>query len=73
MKCTLVSFDSTIKSNISVGLPIDLLVHRTDDFGLHEPYRFGGEHPYLKDLRNAWSAGLHQLFDSLPDIDIEAP
>ena len=73
VKCTLVSFDSTIKSNISVGLPIDLLVHRKDDFGLHEPYRFGGEHPYLKDLRNAWSAGLHQLFDSLPDIDIEAP
>ena len=73
VKCTLVSFDSTIKSNISVGLPIDLLVHRSGDFGPHEPYRFGGEHPYLRELRNAWSAGLHQLFDSLPDIDIEAP
>ena len=72
VKCTLVSFDSTIRSNLSVGLPIDLFVHRTDDFHAHEPFRFDGEHPYLRELRGAWSAGLRQLFESLPDIDIES-
>ena len=72
IKCTLVSFDSTIRSNLSVGLPIDLLVHRRDDFGLHEPYRFDEDHPYLRGLRGAWSAGLRALFTSLPDIDVES-
>jgi len=72
IKCTLVSFDSTIRSNLSVGLPIDLLVHRRDDFLAHEPYRFDGEHPYLRELRSAWSAGLRALFVSLPEIDVES-
>ena len=71
VKCALISFDSTIRSNISVGLPIDVLLHRTNDFIAHEPYRFEEQHPYLTELRNAWSGGLNRLFASLPDIDIE--
>jgi putative proteasome-type protease len=71
VKCALISFDSTIRSNISVGPPIDLLLHRTGDFSSHEPYRFEEQHPYLQLLRNAWSSGLNQLFGSLPDINIE--
>jgi putative proteasome-type protease len=71
VKCALISFDSTIRSNISVGPPIDVLLHHTDDFQLQEPYRFEESHPYLQQLRQAWSSGLNQLFSSLPDIDIE--
>lgn len=71
VKCSLISFDSTIRSNISVGPPIDLLIHRKDDFSIHEPYRFEEQHPYLKELRNGWSSGLNQLFSSLPDIETE--
>jgi putative proteasome-type protease len=73
VKCALISFDSTIRSNISVGPPIDVFLHRTDDFYIHEPYRFDEQHPYLQQLRNAWSSGLNQLFGSLPDINIENP
>lgn len=73
VKCALISFDSTIRSNISVGPPIDVMLHRTDDFSTHEPFRFEEQHPYLQELRNAWSSGLNQLFGSLPDINIENP
>lgn len=71
VKCALISFDSTIRSNISVGPPIDVLLHRTDDFTLHEPFRFEESHPYLQQLRSGWSAGLNQVFSSMPDVDIE--
>ncbi len=71
VKCALISFDSTIRSNISVGPPIDVLLHHRDDFQLQEPYRFEESHPYLQQLRQAWSSGLNQLFASLPDIGIE--
>lgn len=71
VKCALISFDSTIRSNISVGPPIDVLLHRSNDFSAHEPYRFEENHPYLQELRNAWSSGLNQLFANLPDINTE--
>jgi len=71
VKCALISFDSTIRSNISVGPPIDVYLHRTGDFAIHEPFRFEEQHPYLQQLRNAWSGGLNALFTSLPEIDIE--
>lgn len=71
VKCTLISFDSTIRSNISVGPPIDIFLHRNDEFVAREPYRFDEQHEYLRELRNAWSVGLNRLFSSLPDIDIE--
>lgn len=71
VKCALISFDSTIRSNISVGPPIDVLLHHADHFTTSEPYRFEEQHPYLLQLRNAWSSGLNQLFSSLPDVDIE--
>jgi len=71
VKCTLISFDSTIRSNISVGLPIDVFLHRCNDFSKHEPYRFDERHPYLQELRNSWATGLNQLFISLPEIDTE--
>lgn len=71
VKCALISFDSTIRSNISVGPPIDVLLQPLDDFSIHQPYRFEEHHPYLQELRNAWSSGLNRLFASLPDVDIE--
>jgi predicted proteasome-type protease len=49
-----------------------VLLHRVDDFSEQQPYRFEESHPYLQELRNAWSTGLNQLFSSLPDVSIEA-
>ncbi len=70
LKCALISFDSTIRSNLSVGLPLDILLHKRDDFSHSDPFRLDEDHPYLKKLRTAWSQGLRQLFGRLPEISL---
>ena len=61
-KCTLVSFDSTIRSNLSVGLPIDILMLRANQFeqAMQPPHRIGREDPYFNRLREGWSEGLRR-------------
>lgn len=68
-KCILISFDSTMKSNISVGLPIDLLWYPRDSFrvGLQQRIREGD--PYFTMLRSRWGGGLRRVFGELPDPD----
>ena len=68
-KCTLVSFDSTIRSNLSVGLPIDMLMLRANQFeqAMRPPHRIGREDPYFLALRDGWSNGLRRVFDELPN------
>ena len=68
-KCTLVSFDSTIRSNLSVGLPIDMLMLRANQFemAMKPPHRIGRDDPYFLALRTGWSAGLRKVFDDLPN------
>ncbi len=68
-KCVLISFDSTIKSNVSVGLPIDLMRYRKDSLVLREKYRVEESDPYFREIRQAWSAGLRRTFESIPDPD----
>jgi putative proteasome-type protease len=69
MKCALVSFDSTIKSNLSVGLPIDLAMVRRDQLRITQQHRIDAEDTYFRDLRSSWSQGLRQVFNQLPDPD----
>ncbi len=67
-KCTLVSFDSTIRSNLSVGLPIDMVLLRSNRF--EEPmkaHRVTADSVYFQQLRRDWSEGLRKVFESLPD------
>jgi putative proteasome-type protease len=66
-KCTLVSFDSTIRSNLSVGLPIDLFMYRTDSFKDDCLIRITESDPYFNTLRKGWSEGLKRVFSELPD------
>ena len=68
-KCVLISFDSTMKSNISVGLPIDLLWLPRDSLrvGLQQRIRDGD--PYFTMLRSRWGGGLRRVFGELPDPD----
>lgn len=68
-KCVLISFDSTMKSNISVGLPIDLLWLPKDNLrvGLQQKIREGD--PYFTMLRSRWGGGLRRVFGELPDPD----
>ncbi|PZP32926.1 MAG: peptidase [Roseateles depolymerans] len=68
-KCTLVSFDSTIRSNLSVGLPIDILMLRANQFeqAMKPPHRVERDDPYFLALRDGWSQGLKRVFDELPN------
>jgi putative proteasome-type protease len=68
-KCVLISFDSTMKSNVSVGLPIDLLWLPRDSLrvGLQQRIREGD--PYFTLIRSRWGGGLRRVFGELPDPD----
>lgn len=69
VKCTLISFDSTIRSNISVGLPIDLLTYKTNSFARAEPYRITETNVYFNQISKAWGSGLKKVFGQLPDAE----
>jgi putative proteasome-type protease len=68
-KCTLVSFDSTMRSNISVGLPIDLLVYETDTLMVRMRRRLDEDDPYFQMVHTQWGEGLRRVFAQLPDPD----
>jgi putative proteasome-type protease len=65
-KLLLVSFDSTVKANLSVGLPLDLQVIDRDAFRLGMSKRIEGEDPYYQTISNGWGEALKKAFDSLP-------
>jgi putative proteasome-type protease len=66
-KCALVSMDSTLKSNLSVGLPLDLLVYRADAL-LCDSYVCIDEHnPYFSFIRSSWGHKLREVFESIDD------
>ena len=68
-RCGLVSMDSTMRSNASVGPPIELMVY--DARGGRAPRHtiFGEGHPYLRTIREAWAENLRRAFDALPPFD----
>ena len=68
-KCALISFDSTIRSNLSVGLPIDMLLYKTDSFAPAQPHRITREDPYFMKVSQGWGGGLKRVFEQLPDED----
>ena len=69
VKCLLISFDSTIPSNISVAAPIDLLLYRTDTFHARRHQRITENDPYYASMRKGWSEGLKQVFNEIPNPD----
>lgn len=66
IKLTLVSFDSTMRSNISVGMPIDLLVYPIDTFDAGGQHRIEETDPYFRELGTLWNEGLKRAFASIP-------
>jgi len=68
-KCTIVSFDSTMRSNISVGLPIDLLVYETDALKIRLQRRIEESDPYFQMIHSQWGEGLRRVFAQLPNPD----
>jgi len=68
-KCVLVSFDSTMRSNLSVGMPIDLICYKRDSLEVRMRRRFDEEDAYFRALSKQWSEGLRQAFSRLPNLD----
>ncbi|ESY53250.1 MULTISPECIES: peptidase [unclassified Mesorhizobium] len=68
VKLLLVSFDSTLKSNLSVGLPLDLLFLEEDTFMVGLKKRIGQDDRYYRAISEGWSNALKTAFASLPDF-----
>ena len=66
-KCALVSMDSTIKSNLSVGLPLDLVVYQAGALQSDRVICIDHDNPYFQMLHNSWGERLRQVFDSIED------
>lgn len=66
-KCCLISMDSTMKSNLSVGLPLDLLCYETDSLRVTRQALIDAKDPYFASLRERWGAQLRKVFSELPD------
>ncbi|WP_306119205.1 MULTISPECIES: proteasome-type protease [unclassified Roseitalea] len=71
IKLLLVSFDSTIKANLSVGLPIDYQIYVRDSFALGAWGRIEHADPYFSSISEGWSQALRSAFHSLPDFSFD--
>jgi putative proteasome-type protease len=66
-KCTLLSFDSTIRSNISVGPPIDLVCYERDRLQIDFRRSIDQQDPYFNEIKRLWAEGLRETFATIPD------
>lgn len=68
-KCALISMDSTIRSNLTVGLPLDLVIVRRDECRVASHVDIGPENRYFQMIRGAWGEALREAFSALPNPD----
>ncbi|MDO9483115.1 MAG: proteasome-type protease [Hydrogenophaga sp.] len=66
-KCALVSMDSTLKSNLSVGLPLDMVVYEVNSLQTDKVVCIDHENPYFRMLHDNWGKKLREVFDSIED------
>ncbi len=66
-KCALVSMDSTLKSNLSVGLPLDMVVYEANQLQSDKIVCIDEHNPYFQMMHNNWGQKLRQVFDSIED------
>jgi putative proteasome-type protease len=67
-KCVLVSFDSTMRSNLSVGMPIDLLCYEHDSLQVQMRRRFEQGDTYFSTISEKWGDGVRSVFRELPEL-----
>jgi putative proteasome-type protease len=67
-KCALLSIDSTMKSNISVGPPIDLIMYHNNSLRIRHQIKLRRGDPYLLKVRQQWETSLQEAFDRVPPI-----
>jgi putative proteasome-type protease len=66
-KCALVSMDSTMRSNLSVGLPLDLMVYEVDRFAVTRFAMIDANNEYFRMIHDTWGERLKQIFVEIPD------
>jgi putative proteasome-type protease len=66
-KCALISMDSTLRSNISVGLPLDLLIYETDKLAVTRFVTIDDNNQYFQMIRNTWAKQLKTVFEGIDD------
>jgi len=69
-KMVLLSFDSTLRSNLSVGMPIDLLLYNKDSFSADRQLRIEKNNPYFQKLSLGWSDALRDAFADMDELDV---
>lgn len=72
-KLLLLSFDSTMHSNLSVGMPLDILLYRTDSLRVAVERRIDRDDPYFQALSQGWSASLREAFARMAGLDAGDP
>jgi len=70
-RCAIVSMDSTLRSNATVGAPIELLVYEDNTFQSDHYLRFEDDDDYLRAVRQSWNESLKEAFSALPLLDWE--
>ncbi len=70
-KLLFVSFDSSVKANLSIGLPLDLQAIQTDDLKIMHERRIEYNHEYFAAISESWSEALRHAFQSLPDYSFD--
>ncbi len=70
-RCALVSIDSTMRANISVGPPVELAIYQHDSLSLTRRLSFDYGTPFFSNLQKSWGKGLRRAFDELPRFDWE--
>jgi len=72
-RCALVSMDSTIRSNATVGPPVELLIYPAGSMKFGKRLVLQEDNPYLGELRRAWQDGLKETFERLPGLPFKRP
>ena len=71
-RCALVSMDSTMQSNVTVGPPVEMLIYEKDSLTQKRYMRFDEHHPYYFELRTKWADNIRTAFNTLPPFNWES-
>jgi len=72
VKLLCVSFDSTLRANLGVGMPLDLLAYETDSLTAGRQHRIEPDDPYFQSVSDTWSDALNKAVKTLPDFSFNA-
>jgi putative proteasome-type protease len=71
VKYAVISIDSTMRSNVTVGPPIDLVMYANDSFEINRQIRLTADDPQLRDIHHRWEQSLRQAVQALPALKFE--